>query len=222
MIAVLKPDLTTCSHHHSNKRNLVGNSSKAGSPQDHPPPSSSWHWLPTPHSLSSHYLHDLGFLAASTQLLAATIFWIAGFTALPPIQSSLSSHRSRALLNTTYWLPQIVGGAGFMLSAALYMLESSHTWCSPDFGTLGWWIGAWNFVGALGFTLCGALGPASGGAGVVYQLSLATFWGSWAFLVGSGVQWFESLDKWPVEHGAGGGGGDEGGGGDVEKRGRVV
>ena len=102
-----------------------------------------------------------------------------------------------------------------MLSGALYMLESSHKWWQPDFGTLGWWIGAWNFVGAVGFTLCGALGPAAGDSTrVVYQLSLATFWGSWAFLVGSAVQWFESLDKWPVEHGVGSGG-DRGEGGRV-------
>jgi hypothetical protein len=37
----------------------------------------------------------------------------------------------------------------------------------------------------------------SGGA--QYQSALATFWGSWAFLIGSVVQWYESLDTHPVE-----------------------
>ena len=32
-----------------------------------------------------------------------------------------------------------------------------------------------------------------------YQSGLSTFWGSWAFLIGSLVQWYESLVKHPVE-----------------------
>ncbi|MDI1492376.1 MAG: hypothetical protein OHK93_003590 [Ramalina farinacea] len=79
--AMLKPDPRSCSHHHSNKRNLVGKGTSS------PSPSSSWHWLPSPSTTS---IHDLGFLAAVTQLLAATIFWIAGFTSLPP--SKPASH----------------------------------------------------------------------------------------------------------------------------------
>lgn len=47
--------------------------------------------------------------------------------------------------------------------------------------------------------LCGCLGPAYGNSGAEYQASLATFWGSWSFLIGSMVQWYESLDKYPVE-----------------------
>lgn len=51
----------------------------------------------------------------------------------------------------------------------------------------------------IGFTLCGALGFAAANSGAVYQGSLATFWGSWCFLVGSVIQWYESLNKNPVE-----------------------
>jgi len=57
----------------------------------------------------------------------------------------------------------------------------------------------------IGFTLCGALGFASANSGCVYQGSLATFWGSWCFLIGSAIQWFESLDKHPVDIEEGGG-----------------
>ena len=55
-----------------------------------------------------------------------------------------------------------------------------------------------QLIGALGFTLCGALGPAYGNSGAQYEASLATFWGSWAFLIGSLIQWYESVDKHPV------------------------
>lgn len=51
----------------------------------------------------------------------------------------------------------------------------------------------------IAFKLCGALGPAYGNSGAEYEASLATFWGSWAFLIGSAIQWYESLDKHPVE-----------------------
>jgi hypothetical protein len=47
--------------------------------------------------------------------------------------------------------------------------------------------------------LCGSLGPAFGNTGAQYQSALANFWGGWAFLVGSTLQWYESLDKNPVE-----------------------
>ena len=96
------------------------------------------------------------------------------------------------------------------------MLETQKKWYKPAFGMLGyvspyrylfqtptltpfrWHIGAWNLIGGIGFTLCGALGFASANSGCVYQGSLATFWGSWCFLIGSVIQWFESLDKHPV------------------------
>lgn len=50
-----------------------------------------------------------------------------------------------------------------------------------------------------GFTLCGALGMAFGNEGAQYQASCSTFWGSFAFLIGSLIQLYESLDKHPVE-----------------------
>jgi hypothetical protein len=60
-------------------------------------------------------------------------------------------------------------------------------------------------IKGIGFTLCGALGFGAANSGCVYQGSLATFWGSWCFLVGSSIQWFESLDKHPVDVEEGGG-----------------
>jgi hypothetical protein len=83
------------------------------------------------------------------------------------------------------------------------MLETQRAWYIPAPRVLGWHIGLWNLVGAFGFTLCGALGPAYGNTGAQFEASLATFWGSWAFLIGSVVQWYESLDTHPVEEARG-------------------
>lgn len=82
-------------------------------------------------------------------------------------------------------------------------------------------IGFWNLIGAIGFMLCGALGYASVTSTKVgshyvctrlcdalivhpqanYQSVLATFWGSWAFLIGSTVQLWETLWREDTNHG---------------------
>lgn len=52
----------------------------------------------------------------------------------------------------------------------------------------------WNLVGAIGFTLCGALGYAAVASSKAnYQSILSTFWGSWAFMIGSVIQLWETL-----------------------------
>lgn len=196
----VEPDLQECRHHHPNKRKLFGRSHQQVKAQSKDTEAASgsertWQWFPSVADLRTHYLHELGFLACLFQFLGASIFWISGFTALPGIQN----HLSQVLLNCIYWLPQIIGGSGFIISSTLFMLETQSRWYRPAFSVLGWHIGFWNLIGALGFTLCGALGPAYGNSGAAYEASLATFWGSWAFLIGSVIQWYESLDKFPVE-----------------------
>lgn len=184
-----------CTHHHVNKHAFITGSAQNEAP--HPsrsPKDRTWTWLPTLHEISTHYLHEIGFLACLFQFLGASIFWISGFTALPGIQNKLST----AGLNGAYWAPQVIGGSGFIISGVLFMLECQKTWYRPALSVLGWHIGAWNLIGAIGFTLSGALGYCTG-SGELYQGGLATFWGSWAFLIGSVVQWFEALDKHPVE-----------------------
>lgn len=213
----LVPDKGGCLHHHQNKKNFVGKPASAalegkkqGNPatedeghlkstlnvdgDDGPPGAQSWVWYPTWSELTTHYLREIGFLASLSQFVGATIFWIAGFTALPGVIDSSNV----GLEDGVYWTPQVVGGTGFIISGILFMLETQPNWYTPAFNTLGWHIGFWNLVGAVGFTLSGALGYSSS-SGAVYECSLATFWGSWAFLIGSVIQWYESLDKHPVE-----------------------
>lgn len=63
------------------------------------------------------------------------------------------------------------------------MIETQPNWYTPSLTTLGWHIGFWNLIGAIGFTLCGALGFASSNEACETGLTWATFIGSWAFLV---------------------------------------
>ena len=84
-------------------------------------------------------------------------------------------------------MAQVVGGSGFIISSCLFMLETQEKWYIPAPKLLGWHIGFWNLVGGTGFCLCGALGFGAADPDVEYASTLATFVGSWAFLVSLGV-----------------------------------
>jgi hypothetical protein len=205
------PDKQSCRHHHLNRGNLVGkprhmekhtsdvedsaDSPLSGSPQspDDGKHQRSWVWFPTWHDLRTHYFREMGFLACSAQLFGASVFWISGFTALPGIYN----HLEGASLKGAYYAPQIIGGSGFIVSGILFMLETQENFYTPAFRTLGWHIGLWNLVGGWGFTLCPVFGLLTASWGV-YEEGLATFWGSWAFLLASVLQLYESLQKNPV------------------------
>ncbi|KAJ5235834.1 hypothetical protein N7489_005925 [Penicillium chrysogenum] len=121
--------------------------------------------------------------------------YIGAIVGIPAIFTRIS----QGLIDGLYWGTTTLGGTGFIVSSLLYMLETQSKWYIPAWHVLGWHIGLWNLVGSIGFTLCGALGPASSNSGADYQSSLATFWGSLAFMIGSMIQWYESLQKHPVE-----------------------
>src|SRR5579859_6694334 len=74
----------------------------------------------------------------------------------------------------------------------LFMFETQPNWYHiRPLHSLGWHVGFWNFIGGLGFTLCGAFGIAQAQMWAEYQSGCSTFWGGWAFLIGSICQWIE-------------------------------
>jgi hypothetical protein len=81
-------------------------------------------WWPSWHEFRTHYIKEIGFLASFLQLIGATIFWISGVTALPPIYNALSV----PVMNGVYWAPQVVGGTGFIVSGLLFMTEVQEKW----------------------------------------------------------------------------------------------
>ncbi|OCF34900.1 hypothetical protein I317_05149 [Kwoniella heveanensis CBS 569] len=141
--------------------------------------------------------HDMGYLAAFVQLIAATVFWVSTLTGLPGVIPGFSDGEgSPAIIDVFFWTPQVVGGTGFIISSLILMIEVQKKWWLPNLTEIGWWVAVWNLVGAIGFTLCGALGYSSS-SGAVYQSGLSTFWGSWAFLLGSGCQLYEAIWREP-------------------------
>ena len=105
---------------------------------------------------------DIGYLAALIQLFAATIFWVSTVTGLPNVIPSLTTAwPPSAITIIFFWTPQVIGGIGFILSSLLLMLEEQKKWWRVELRRIGWHVGFWNLVGAVGFTMCGALGYAS-------------------------------------------------------------
>lgn len=89
---------------------------------------------------------EIGFLGSFTEAVGATIFYVSGIMALPGIYNKIST----PVLWGTYWLAYLVGGILFIVSSALYMLETQKKWYQPAPTVLGWWIGVWNMVGSVG------------------------------------------------------------------------
>ena len=61
--------------------------------------------------------------------------------------------------------------------------------------SLGWHVGFWNLVVRLGLLFAGHLGIAGTQTWAKFQSGCSTFWGSWAFLIGSIFQWIECLNR---------------------------
>ncbi|KAI9762439.1 MAG: hypothetical protein M4579_000415 [Chaenotheca gracillima] len=185
---IYKPEESTCGHHHCQKQGLVkGAPGSKGTERR-------WEWYPTWHELRTHYFHEIGFLGSFTEFVGASVFYINTILALPGIYN----HLSQGVLWGLYSLTYLVGGVLFILSSALYMLETQPNWYTPAPHLLGWWVGVWNMVGSVGWTLAAALGYCTLSA-CEYQSDLTLIWASVAFLIGSLVLWYEALHKYPVE-----------------------
>lgn len=176
------------------ERNLNGADTKEKQPSTRRRPTKKLTLLP----LNSQLWHEIGFIASFVQFWAATIFWISGWTGIPEILMPIKEQSTR-LEDGVYWTPQVIGGSGFVIASVLYMIENQQKWWKLAPFSLGWHVGFWNLIGAVGFTLCGIFGysrfvPADGSSNwATYQSTCSTFWGGWAFLIGSLVQWWEAV-----------------------------
>jgi len=141
-----------------------------------------WHW-------AGHRFREVGFTSNFIQFVGAWIFWISTVTGIPNVIPTTEG----ALANGVYWLPQVLGGSCFVIGPIMLMLEEQTAWYKPALHKLGWHSAFWNMVGGLGFTLCGAFGFSTN-SGVLYQSACSTFWGSFAFLIGSYQQWWEAMN----------------------------
>jgi hypothetical protein len=142
-------------------------------------------YLPTTHQLLTTYARSLAFHAGWVQFLGTIVFSLATITSLPGVLPSTNS--SPLLIPLLNLLPASLGGLLFITASLLQILNAQEKWWMPNPTKGDWQYGFWNAIGSLGFTLAGAL-PVLGSETATYVGTLADFWGSWAFLIGSLVQ----------------------------------
>ena len=111
-------------------------------------------------------------------MIGVIVFWISGITSLPCLYLRLNTPTK---VIGAYWAPQLLGGVCFVISGAIFTIETQkHIWL-PAPEVLGWHVGAWNLIGGIGFTLCpifGLLAVADENRPwAMYQASCSTFWG---------------------------------------------
>lgn len=180
-----RADVKHCRHHHQ-RRNKYSDQAQ--------PPERKWTWWPSWYELRTHYIHEIGFVASITLSFGATVFWINGICALPGIYDNMSLGVARGV----YWLAYLLGGVIFIIASVFYMLENQPTWYKPAPHLLGWHIGLWNLIGSIGWTLAASLGYCTS-SGCEYQSELTLIWASTAYYIGSMLQWYEAVNKYPVE-----------------------
>lgn len=203
-VYLLRPGV--CCHHHTNRdsfltarldeeeRNRADLESQAAS-QEWPTQKSfrTWRWIPTRHELLYYYSRDLGFLAAVWQLVAVIIYLAAAIPRMPGLYGQEMPVTAIGL-----WIPKVIGGIIISFAEVLTTLECQTSWYIPEFSKIGWQIGLFSFIGAVGFTLSSFLIMFSG-EWQQNQAGLATIWGAFAFLVASVLLLWECFNKYPLK-----------------------
>lgn len=138
------------------------------------------------------YWNEKTFNAGMIQFIGTFIFAIATITSVPGVADLTNT-------NISYYanlLPATLGGFFFLIAAGFQLAAAQEKWYIPRPLHLDWQVGFWNAIGSLGFTLAGALFY-PGTDALSLQASLAGFWGSWAYLIGSLIQWYLVMGNYP-------------------------
>ncbi|GAA5978628.1 hypothetical protein JCM11641_002794 [Rhodosporidiobolus odoratus] len=193
--------------------------SSSASSSSNPSIQRKWRWFALP-SLSSTTTSpspntdpvswsNLGYLANTIQLFGATCFEISVICGLPGVLPASGIEggveqrgRVEGIWLGSYWIMQILGSPCFIIAGAIFAIEVQERWYLPKLMSLGWHIGIWNVIGGFGFLFSGIFGVwrqtslADPGKYQYWGTAFSTFWGSWAFLIGSYLQLLETLNKW--------------------------
>ncbi|KAL2062294.1 hypothetical protein VTL71DRAFT_6560 [Oculimacula yallundae] len=137
---------------------------------------------------SSFYFRDLSFIASLIQSVGTFIFMFAIITAFPLVLD-LTIRFNSWVLNL---FPATLGGVLFITASVLQTISTQEKWYIPKPKSVEWHVGFWNVIGSIGFMLAGALFyPGTTEWGL--QGSLASLWGSFAFMIGGMLQWYVAM-----------------------------
>ncbi len=139
---------------------------------------------------------DWGWWLNTVQLLGALVFFTACITSIPGILPD-----KYFLQNSIYWMPQVIGAIFFIIASWMAMREVQLGIFNFPVLKIGWQVGFWNLIGAVGFFLCGLFGLITNtpllrnSALNFWGASFSTLWGSIAFLLASYLMLIEILNR---------------------------
>lgn len=146
--------------------------------------SASWVWLPS-WSIFKDALKTTPFQSGAMQLVAGSVLTTSVVFGFPGVLAPDDLFGLSAFVFT----PLLIGGGIFTVSNIMLLLFVQERWYKPRFGAAAWQASMWNVVASILFAITGVLflsGDTLGG-------SVASFIGSWAFLIGSVVQWYDMM-----------------------------
>lgn len=148
------------------------------------------------HVFSAHGFHEitcnLGLFASAVFLCSSLLYTMTAIASLVTILSSGEVFRAIRY-------PQLVAGSGFAIGSLLLLIKSQkdtngHYW-KPALRRLAWHVNLWNLIGSAGFVFCAYFGLLAHVHWSDFQFNCSYLWGSWAFLLGSMIQWYKARHK---------------------------
>lgn len=146
--------------------------------------SPSWVWLPS-WGILKDALKTTPFQSGAMQLVAGSVLTTSVVFGFPGVLAP----DDLVGLSTFVFTPLLIGGGIFTISNIMLLLFAQERWYKPRFGSAAWQASLWNVIASILFAITGILllsGDTLGG-------SVASFIGSWAFLIGSVVQWYDMM-----------------------------
>lgn len=148
-------------------------------------------WYPSLRQLRGHYMKDVAFVASVISWIGIVFFTIATIAGIPGV----ANLDVIPVYYYLYLLPTFLGGFFFFVAAAMQTTLTQRRWYLPALNRLSWYVGFWNSVGSIGFALGGCLWYA--GESAYWAATLASFWGSWGWFIGSTLAWYIIMDNYP-------------------------
>lgn len=155
-----------------------------------------WTWHPP--------LDQLGAILAMIGLVSAIVYLIPMCAGYP-----LSKNGNASVGVTIFFVDilQVIPYMCFVFTSQCYIAEAAGSWYKPKLDSIGYYACVFNYIGAWGFLLCGALAiPVTLGSDccpnmATWGSAFACFWGSASYLVGGILQMIEFANPEPIVFG---------------------
>ncbi|KAH8722348.1 hypothetical protein GQ44DRAFT_622857 [Phaeosphaeriaceae sp. PMI808] len=143
--------------------------------------SKEWVWFLPSSELKDITLHNRPFQAGLIQVVGGMILSISAVAGTPGVVDPMSP-----IFPTLVFWPQVIGGAMFALANLMLVISEQEKWYKPKPLNAAWQGAFQSFVGGFGFMITGVFLL----QGAILESAVAAFGGSWAFFIGSLIQWY--------------------------------